>query len=449
MTGDAKTEKSCREPDRGQESRRGCARSQMAINRIALSRAITFSGGNAAFIALIALLYQETDSATVAALGALASFAVPALISPVAGWIGDRYDRRKVMVVSEILGAVCFLLMAAVPSSAVTLLLLLRVLASIASAPLVSATGAALPGIVGHKDKLIAANARLTAAGISGGLVGPFIAAGLMLIADPGSVFLFNTVTFLVSAALLLTIEADFRPAGISEEPGRVAELVAGFRYLGRHQLLRPVTVAYGIIFIGVGFTIPAEVALSDDFGVGATGFAALTCVFAVGGIAGSQIGRRGLLRTSVGPMAVLAAASAALALGFLVVGFAPLFLLALAGMAVVGAADGVWMVAHEYLVQRVTPDAIRSRVFAGSEAVYLAGISIGLIAAGGLISAVGAANTFKVGAAGSVLACLLLIASAASVARLRRPGAVLTATAAAAVATPARGARRVNERRV
>lgn len=404
MTGETKSETSCPEP-------------QKAINRIALSRAITFSGGNAAFIALITLLYEVTDSATVAALGALASFAVPALVSPVAGWVGDRYDRRKVMVASEMLGAVCFLLMAAVPASAVALLLVLRVLASIASAPLVPATGAALPGIAGREDKLIASNAQLTAAGICGGLVGPLIAAGLLVIANPGSVFLFNAVTFLISASLLLTIKADFRPSGTSDETSRVAELVAGFRYLGRHQLLKPVTLAYGIIFIGVGFTAPAEVALSDDFGEGATGFAALTCLFALGGIAGTQFASRGLLRLAVEPTVILAAASGVLALGFLMVGLAPVFALALAGMAVVGAADGVWIVAHENLVQNETPDAIRSRVFAGSEAVYLAGISFGLIGAGGLISAVGAASTFQVGALASIMGFLLLVWTIHSVA--------------------------------
>lgn len=432
LTGETKIQQRCRKP-------------QMAINRIALSRAVTFSGGNAAFVALIALLYQETDSATVAALGALASFAVPALVSPVAGWIGDRYDRRMVMVASEMLGAVVFLLMAAVPGSAVALLLFLRVLASIAAAPLVPATGAALPGIVGSEGKpLLAANARLTAAGISGGLIGPFVAAGLMLISDPGSVFLFNTVTFLVSAVLLLTVKGDFRPDGTTEDHGRGAELVAGFRYLARHQLLRPVTLAYGIIFVGVGFTAPAEVALSEDFSVGATGFAALTCLFALGGIAGSQLGKR----TSVAPLAVLAASSAAMAAGFLVVGFAPVFMVALVGMAVSGAADGVWMVAHENLVQRVTPDSIRSRVFAGSEAVYLAGISIGLIAAGGLIAAVGAASTFKVGAVGSVLACLLLMGSAASIGNLRRRGAARANPTAAALAQPVRESLRRADRR-
>lgn len=321
------------------------------------------------------------------------------------------------MVASEILGAFCFLLMAAFPSSP-GMLLLLRVAASLASAPLMSATAAALPGIVGSQDRLPAANAKLAAAGISGGLIGPLLAAVLMLIAGPGSVFLFNTVTFLVSAALLISISANFRPNRVRSGKGGGSELAAGFRYLAQHPLLRPVTLAYGIIFVGLGLTAPAEVSLSADFDVGATGYAALTCLFALGGIAGTQLASRSLMRISAGPTAILAAASGALAVGCLMVGFAPIFMLALAGMAVAGAADGVWMVAHENVVQRVTPDAIRSRVFAGSEAVYLGGISVGIIGAGGLIAAFGAAGTFRVGAVGSIVACVLLAAVAVTVAK-------------------------------
>jgi MFS family permease len=396
------------ERKRGEDPRG--ATPEQAVNRVAVARAITFSGGNAAFIALLAVLYRETDSASMVALGALASFAVPALASPVAGWIGDRFDRRTVMVTSELLGAVCFLLMAAFPSSP-AMLLILRVAASLAAAPLMAATAAALPGLVGSKDRLPAANAKLAAAGISGGIVGPLIAAGLIVVSGAGSVFLFNTVTFLISAALLLTIHADFRPHHDGGEKGHLTELAAGFRYLGRHQLLRPVTLAYGIIFIGIGVTAPAEVALSTDFGVGSTGYAALTCLFALGGIAGTRFASWGLLRIAIGPTALLAPAAGTLAVGFLMVGFAPGFILALAGMAVVGAADGVWMVAHENVVQRVTPDAIRSRVFAGSEAVYMTGLSVGFIGAGGLIAAFGAAGTFRVGAVGSIVACVLLAA--------------------------------------
>ena len=379
------------------------------MNRIALSRAVTFSGGNAAFIALLAVLYQETNSAGVVALGAFASFAVPALASPVAGWIGDRFDRRRVMVVSETLGALSFVLMAAFPTAPVVLLIL-RVAASLVAAPLMSASVAALPGIVGPRERLPAANAKLATAGLSGALVGPLIAAALLLISGPSSIFIFNAFTFLASAVILLSITADFRPPRKHKQTGHAAELAAGFRYLGRHSVFRPVTVASAILFIGMGFTVPAEVALCANFRVGATGYAGLTCFFALGGIPGAYLGAGGLSRLSAEPTAVLAVASGVLALGFFVVGLTPLFTLVLIGMAVAGVADGVWMVAHENLVQRLTPDTIRSRVFAASEAIYLSGISVGLVGAGCLIAVFGAASTFQIGAATAIVGCLVLV---------------------------------------
>ena len=80
---------------------------------------------------------------------------------------------------------------------------------------------------------------------------------------------------------------------------------------------------------------------------------------------------------------------------------------------------------AHENLVQRVTPDEIRSRVFAGGEAVYQGGIAVGTIGAGGLIAAFGVADTFRVGAIGSVVACAILVATVAAIAKSspRAPG--------------------------
>jgi hypothetical protein len=102
-------------------------------------------------------------------------------------------------------------------------------------------------------------------------------------------------------------------------------------------------------------------------------------------------------------------------------------------------------MVAHENLVQRVTPDDIRSRVFAGSEAIYLAGISVGIIGAGGLISAFSATGTFQFGAVVSVVACVLLTFTATTIAKaspkvaaVGRRGVLSTPpTSAAVLATP------------
>lgn len=372
-----------------------------AVRRLAFSRGVTFAGGSAAFWALSAILYEQTHSAAMVAAAALVSFSVPAALSPLAGLLGDNHDRKKVIIASELGGAACFLALALASGSPVVLLVI-RAMASMAFAPLVPVTNAALPGVVGS-DNLDQANVAIAKAGIAGALVGPVI-AGLML-ATVGAplVFLLNTVTFLISAAVIYSVRGDFRPSA-----SRRGELAAGFAFLRDHRLLRPLTVAYGIAFVGIGVSIPAEVVLAADFHVGSTGYAGLVCLWGVGSLVGASLAKR----FSAQPRRILLVAIAAIAIaaGFMAVSVAPIFAIALFGMAIGGVGEGFWEVTQTTLMQRATPDGIRSRVFAGSEAVMQIGIAIGLLASGFVTAAAGASGAFAVAAAGSAIAALILV---------------------------------------
>lgn len=373
------------------------------VRRLALSRGVTFFGGNASFWALSAILYQQSLSPTLVAAAALASFSVPAALSPIAGLLGDHFDRRRVMVASELSGAIVFAVMAVV--SAPAALLGLRVLASVAAAPLVPTTSAALPSLVAD-EKLDEANASLSKAGTAGCLIGTAV-AGLMLATVGGSwVFALNTITFLISACLILATKGDFRPARSEREGGMLS---AGFSFLRHHATLRPVTIAYGIIFLGVGITLPAEIVVATDFGAGSIGYAGLVFLWGIGMLAGAAAGERWSSRSR--QVIVLALADGAVAAGFLAVSVAPIFAVALLGMAFGGLGEGLWQVAQNSLIQRRTPDGVRSRVLAGSEAAMQGGIAIGLLVSGFIIGTLGASGAFAVAAGAAGSATLLLLA--------------------------------------
>lgn len=371
-----------------------------AVQRLAISRGITYAGGSAAFWALSAMLYEQTHSAAVVAAAALASFSVPAALSPVAGLFGDRHDRRRLMVASEVAGGAVFLALAVAGSPAA--LLGLRVVASVVSAPLVPAANAALPSLV-SAEELDKANAAISKAGTAGALVGPAI-AGLMLATVGGPfVFLLNTISFLVSAVLILSVTGDFRPKGQTEP----ADFAAGFAFLWEHNALRPVTVAYGVTFIGVGITIPSEIVLAANFGVGSIGYAALICLWGVGALLGAATANR--VNRWPRRVAVIGIAALGVSAGFLTVGATPVFGLALLGMAMGGCGEGLWQVTQTSLVQTLTPDKIRSRVFAGIEAVMQIGIALGLMASGLVNATVGAAGAFAMAGAASLISALIL----------------------------------------
>jgi MFS family permease len=377
-----------------------CLAATSAVRRLAFSRCVTYAGGSAAFWALSAILYGQTHSAAIVAAAALASFSVPAALSPLAGLLGDHHDRKKVMLASELGGAVCFLALALASGSPVALLVI-RVMASVAYAPLVPVTNAALPALVGT-DNLDRANVAISKAGIAGALLGPAVAGLMLVTAGAAVVFLLNAVTFLISAAVIFSVNGDFRPSH-----SRRGELAAGFTFLRNHRLLQHLTTAYGIAFVGIGVSIPAEVVLAADFGAGSLGYAGLVSLWGIGSLVGASLAKH----FAADPRRVLLVAIAALmiAIGFLAVSVAPVFAIALIGMAIGGVGEGWWDVTQTTLMQRVTPDGIRARVFAGSQAVMQIGIAIGLLASGLVTATLGASGAFGVAAAGSAIATLVL----------------------------------------
>ena len=373
--------------------------SRQAVRRLALSRGVTFAGGNGAFWALSAVLYAQTHSAMWVAAAALASFSIPAVLSPVAGLLGDHFDRRHVMAASELGGALCFGLMTLF--TAPTALLGLRLLASVAAAPLVPTTSAVLPSVV-PPDDLERANGVLSKAGTAGVLVGPALAAIVLTTIGGRWVFLLNMVTFVISAGLILSIRRRAR-ARTSERRNPVA----GFSFLRRHPVLRPVSLAYGIAFIGMGVSLPAEVALAASFGRGPIGYAALVCLWGIGMIAGATVGQS--LAARPHQVFVIATAASALAVGCLGVTAATFFATALLSMIVAGLGAGLWEVSQNCLIQRATPDGIRTRVLAANEAVMQGGIAVGLALSGLLIGVLGAKGGFALAATTSGLAAAIL----------------------------------------
>ena len=88
-----------------------------AVRRLALGRVISMTGTFAAGTALTFTIYQQTRSTAWISATMLLTWAVIGFLGPLAGAVGDRFDRRRVMIVSESASAVCWLVMALVTHS--------------------------------------------------------------------------------------------------------------------------------------------------------------------------------------------------------------------------------------------------------------------------------------------------------------------------------------------
>src|SRR5262245_10202687 len=204
-----------------------------------LSQLISTSGSALTDLAAGILIYRETGSALAVGL-MLAATALPALVvGLVAGVFVDRYDRKKIMIVSCLLRAV---LVASIPAAVAININLLYVIVFINAAIAQffdPAQESVIPDIA-TDEELAAANSFLSISSFGSTAIG-FAGAGLLAsLASIEFAFYFDAVTFLVSAALIVFVMV--RPIEVEEDTSvRVVinGLRDGFRYMASVPILR------------------------------------------------------------------------------------------------------------------------------------------------------------------------------------------------------------------
>jgi hypothetical protein len=116
-----------------------------AVRGFAAGRLISVTGGAAAYTALNFTVWHLTHSPGMQALSLLLTFGVAGILGPFAGALGDRFDRRRVMVISEAVAAVFFAAMFFATDPGV--LIALAFGSALAELPFFSASRAAIPNL--------------------------------------------------------------------------------------------------------------------------------------------------------------------------------------------------------------------------------------------------------------------------------------------------------------
>jgi MFS family permease len=375
---------------------------QTAVRRIALSRLISITGSMAAYTALMFEILERTDSAAWLAATLLLTEGVSGAVGPFAAVLGDRFDRRTVMIVSDGASAACFLAMAFIDSPGP--LVAAAFLSALAEAPFWPASSAAIPNLV-PTDKVAWANS-LVAIGRNIGITfGPVVGGVLLAAVGASWVFAINAISFVVSSSLIWSVRASFRGAREDEEEHR--GLVAGFRFLRRQRVLRQIAMAWVLFVLGIGMAMVADAPLARLFDVGSVGFGLLIGVYGVGSILGSLAGRKLTAQNEMRWLIVGAAGVSLFAFG---IALSPWFALVLALSVAWGAADGLVVVADQNIFQRRTPDAVRSRVLGALEGIVHGTLVIAYLGAAVALPVVGARGMYAMLGVGAGLSVLVLL---------------------------------------
>jgi len=327
---------------------------------------ISLGGDWFLLVALFGLVIQFTDSAIAVALVIAVEDLMYFLLSPVAGVLADRIDRRRLMVGADLARAVLCLGFLLIRTDSLVWLafVLLAVMASF-SAAFEPASQAALPNLVEEED-LATANA------LSGSLWGTMLAVGAALggivaaVFGRDTAFIVDAVSFLASAWLIWRIRRPFAEQREGEDHAGVGEAtVETIQYARRdHRVLALLAVKFGWGIAG-GVLVLIPLLAHREYHAGDVGIGLLMASRGVGALIGPFVGRSALGPQDRRIFGAIAFALAVFGLGYALLGLVPGLLLAMPTVALAHVGGGAQWTLSSYGLQRIVPDRIRGRIFA------------------------------------------------------------------------------------
>ncbi|MGY0233427.1 MFS transporter [Longispora urticae] len=380
---------------------------------------ISFTGTWLLMIALPIYVFQLTGSAAAMAGSVVASVSARLLFGTFAGVYVDRWDRKTVMIVGNLLQAAVMVPLALVHSgNAVPVVYCVIFLQGAISQFTQPAEGAMLPRLVDATD-LTAANSLNQLNNNLARLVGPALGGLSSVYLGLAGSALINGATFLVAAGLVAAIPGRHRAEVVLDsETGAAPERHFGREFVGGLSLIRHSRVLSVLLLvltvgaIGEGI-IMATFAIFVDRGLhgGAQEFGLLMSAQAVGGILGGLTGgwfaaRFSTLRLLVSGLIVFGLVDLAI---FTLPRFTPAIVPQLGLWVLVGVPAAVAMAALMTIIQRETPDAFMGRVFAVIGVLMSAGSLVGAGLSAAFTERIGVINILTVQAFAWTLAGVLV----------------------------------------
>ena len=360
-------------------------------------------GNGAGYIALLVVAYERFHSAWAISLILVADLVPAGLFGPILGAAADRWSRRNCLIVSDLIRGTAFLAIALLDGFPATVALAL--LAGVGTGLFNPASLAAIPSLV-SRERLPAATALYGALTDLGFILGPALAALLLLSGGPEIILFANAGTFAISAVVLSRLTfgaAPVRDVDASSRPGLLREAKEGLAALAGMAGVRTVVIASGAMLLAAGLFNVAELPFAkNELDAGSAGFAALTAVYGLGFVAGSLSGSRGgeprvLKQRFLGGLALVGA-------GFLASAFAPVFAAAVAAFALAGIGNGLLLVYERLLIQTTVEDSLMARVFGVRDGLSAWAFAAAFLAAGALIEAFGVREVLAIAGSGAVL---------------------------------------------
>jgi len=257
---------------------------------------VSLIGSAMTWFAFTIWAWDVTGKASALATISFFAFLPTILLSPVAGAFVDRWNRKLVMLLSDLATAIATLVVLLIYTFGdlqIWHIYIVSILAGFFTAFQYPAYSAAVTTML-SKDDYARADGMMGSARALSGILAPIFAAALLGIVGLNGIMLIDIATFLAAFGTLLVIHV---PNPIRTETGLQGkgtlrqEILFGFRYINGNRSLRALTILFMVtgVFLAIGATLMAPLALSGT-GNNESALATVQSTGAVGGIVGAVV---------------------------------------------------------------------------------------------------------------------------------------------------------------
>lgn len=371
------------------------------FRRLFISQLVLFGGDWFVLIPLLTLLPRLTGSGFWGGMTLAADMGLLALLLPYAGTVADRFDRRRIMLVANLVSVLMVAALLLVRSAGTAWIAIVAVgLFAVAKAFYTPAAGAALPNTVSAED-LPAANA------LSGSAWGTMLVVGASLgglvsaWVGPYVCFLITVGCLLASAWLVWRIGCPLQasdPAGA----GRAAPFAAvreALRYIGGHPRVAALVTVKTAVGFGNGALVAFPLLATAVYGIGEMGTGLLFAARGLGALIGPIL-LSWVLTRERWLLPSLAMSMGLFSVMYLGVAVTTVIWVALPLVVIAHVAGGAnWMIST-FALQTEVPDGLRGRVLAADMMIATLAIAVSQLVAGAFVDRVSPRVVIAVAAA-------------------------------------------------
>jgi MFS family permease len=321
-------------------------------------------GDGLSLVAMPLLSITLTDDARLIATVTMFQFLPFLIIGLPAGVVLDRFDRRWIAVVAQVMRAgVLAALVMTILTGAVSIGILMGASFLIGVSEVMTDGG--LPALVRElvrSDQLEVANARLMATQrVTNAFIGPPLGA-LLLEVDSWLPFAMAAVLSLVSVGGLTQLPGRYRPEQAETVAPFRVQASMGLRYVWSHPVLRPLALAVATFsFVGAAGNAVFVLLVTERFGLSSFGFGVMMSVGAVSSVLMTFVVASFIQRTSHATS--MRFSVVAFTVGSLLFGLTTVAAIAFVAAAINGMADPTWNIVSSTVRQRLVPDEVFGRM--------------------------------------------------------------------------------------